>query len=274
MLTKIDAACEFLRGKTSIRPKIAIILGTGLGSFANNIDITETISYSEIPGFKTSTVNGHSGNLLFGHLSGVPVMAMQGRLHFYEGYSMQEITFPERVMSRLGVNLLMVSNAAGALNPEYVPGDIMLIADHINMFPENPLRGKNIDELGPRFLDMGDAYDSALINMAEKIADSHHIKYQKGVYIGTPGPTYETRAEYRHFRIIGGDSVGMSTVPEVIVARHCGMKCFGVSVIANFGYDAPSNGISHEDVQKNTEIAQKGLAVIFEEMVKSVNPLL
>jgi len=196
------------------------------------------------------------------------VMAMQGRLHFYEGYSMEEITFPVRVMSRFGIRLLMVSNASGGLNPEYEPGDIMLISDHINLFPEHPLRGKNLDEMGPRFLDMGNAYDGDLIEKAESILKGLDVKYRKGVYVGTQGPTYETPAEYRHFRNIGGDAVGMSTVPEVIVARHCGMLCFGVSVISNVVSDVVANALSHEEVRKNTEKSQKNLSTLFRNMVK------
>lgn len=257
-----------MKNRVSIRPKIAIVLGTGLGPLADDIDVIEAIPYSLIPGFKTSTVQGHSGKLIFGTLAGVPVMAMQGRLHFYEGYSMADIVFPERVMWRMGVKVLMVSNAAGGLNPKYVPGDIMLIQDHINLFPEHPLRGENDERMGTRFPDMGNAYDRDLIALAEEIADEESFPLRKGVYVGTQGPTFETLAEYRYFRVIGGDSVGMSTVPEVIAARHCGLRCFGVSVIANVGLDAESNAVSHEEVQQNTKKAQENLSLLFTEMVR------
>ena len=268
MLEKIDKTVEFLKSRSAMRPKIAIVLGTGLGPLADNIEVTDAIHYSEIPGFRTSTVQGHSGKLIFGKLAGVPVLAMQGRLHFYEGYPMSDIVFPVRVMWRMGIKVLMVSNAAGGLNPKYVPGDIMLIQDHINLFPEHPLHGPNDERMGPRFPDMGNAYDKELIALAEKIASENSFPVCKGVYVGTQGPTFETLAEYRYFRIIGGDSVGMSTVPEVIAARHCGVKCFGVSVVANVGLDAEANAVSHEEVQQNTKKAQENLSLLFTEMVR------
>lgn len=270
MSKKTEPTCEFFKGKISLQPKIAIILGTGLGSLAKEIQVIDEFPYSEIPGFRTSTVQGHSGRLLFGTLDEVPVMAMQGRLHYYEGYSMEEITFPIRVMKQLGIETLMVSNAAGGLNPDFIPGDIMLITDHINLFPENPLRGKNDDEIGPRFPDMGNAYNKELIRDAEKISMKWDIPIKKGVYVGTQGPTFETPAEYRYFRIIGGDTVGMSTVPEVIVANHCGISCFGISVVANVGLDANLSSVTHEEVQINTEAAQTKLTVLFKELVKEI----
>jgi len=257
-----------LENRLSVRPEIAIVLGTGLGNLAHEIEVTEEFAYSGIPGFRTSTVAGHSGKLLFGTLAGVPVMAMQGRFHYYEGYSMEEVTLPVRVMKRLGIKILMVSNAAGGLNPDFVPGDIMLITDHINLFPENPLRGKNCDEFGTRFPDMSNAYDKELIRKAENIAAKHNIPLKKGVYVGAQGPNYETSAEYRYFRIIGGDTIGMSTVPEVIVANHAGIACFGVSVVANVGIDANLSAVTHEEVQENTKTAQAKLTLLFGEMVK------
>lgn len=269
MLTEIDETCAYLRSKIKKVPSVAIILGSGLGPLAEEIDEEISLPYAEIPGFRQSTVEGHSGTLIFGKLCGVDVMAMKGRLHFYEGYSMKDVTFPERVMSRLGIKYLMVSNAAGGLNPEFVPGDIMIITDHINLFPEHPLRGKNIDELGVRFPDMSEAYNRNMIEIAERIAEKNGIKVRKGVYVGTQGPSFETPAEYRYFRRIGGDSVGMSTVPEVIVAHHAGMKCFGVSVIANVGIDAINSPVSHEEVLQNTMLAQKKLSTLFKEMVPS-----
>lgn len=268
LLKEIKASGDFLRKRTELRPTVAIVLGTGLGSFAERIVTVDTIPYSEIPGFKTSTVQGHSGKLIFGYVAGVPVMAMQGRLHYYEGYTMQEITFPVRVMKEFGIETLMVSNAAGGLNPEYVPGDIMIIKDHINLFPEHPLHGPNIEELGTRFPDMSNAYDKALIKKVEAIGKKFNIPLKYGVYVGTQGPTFETLAEYRYFRIIGGDSCGMSTVPEVIVANHAGISVFGVSVISNVGVDANLSNVTHEEVQQNTLLAQDKLATIFTEMVK------
>ncbi|MDR1729328.1 MAG: purine-nucleoside phosphorylase [Prevotellaceae bacterium] len=270
MWEDVSKARIYFENRLSVRPEIAIILGTGLGNLAREIEITEEFAYSGIPGFKTSTVEGHSGKLLFGTLAGVPVMAMKGRFHYYEGYSMQEVTFPVRLMKQLGIKTLIVSNAAGGLNPDFVPGDIMLITDHINLFPENPLRGKNDDRFGARFPDMSKAYDRELIRKAENIAASHHISLRKGVYVGTQGPTYETLAEYRFFRIIGGDTVGMSTVPEVIVANHVGISCFGISVVGNVGLDASLSSVTHEEVQENTRTAQQKLNVLVREMVKEI----
>ena len=270
MWEDVNKAYAYFENKLSIHPEIAIILGTGLGSLAQEIEITDEFAYSDIPGFKKSTVEGHSGKLLFGTLAGVPVMAMQGRFHYYEGYSMNEVTLPVRLMKRLGVKTLMVSNAAGGLNPDFIPGDIMLITDHINLFPENPLRGKNDDEIGTRFPDMSNAYDKNLIQKAENIAAKHNIPLRKGVYVGTQGPTYETPAEYRYFRIIGGDTVGMSTVPEVIVANHAGIACFGISVVGNIGLDVNPIHVTHEEVQTNTKTAQAKLMLLFREMVKEI----
>ena len=271
LLNNIKSSCDYLMSKTSLRPRIAIVLGTGLGSFAEKIEVKDAIPYGDIPGFKTSTVQGHSGKLLFGFLEGVEVMAMQGRLHYYEGYTMQEITFPIRVMKAFGVQVLMVSNAAGGLNPEYIPGDVMLIKDHINLFPEHPLHGPNIEELGVRFPDMSNAYDKKLLALADQINEKYKMGLKKGVYVGTQGPTFETLSEYRYFRIIGGDSCGMSTVPEVIVANHAGLSVFGVSVISNVGVDANLSNVTHEEVQRNTLLAQDKLALLFTEMVKVVS---
>ncbi|MBO4529750.1 MAG: purine-nucleoside phosphorylase [Paludibacteraceae bacterium] len=273
MLEDIRRSNACLKERTKLRPRIAIVLGTGLGSFADKISVVDTIPYNEIPGFKTSTVQGHSGKLLFGTLDGIEVMAMQGRLHYYEGYTMQEITFPIRVMKEFGIKVLMVSNAAGGLNPDYIPGDIMIIKDHINLFPEHPLHGPNIEELGVRFPDMSNAYDKKLIALSDEINQRLSLNLKKGVYVGTQGPTFETLSEYRYFRIIGGDSCGMSTVPEVIVANHAGLSVFGVSVISNVGVDANLSNVTHEEVQQNTLLAQDKLAVLFTEMVKACHKI-
>lgn len=273
LLEEIRRSNECLKERTKLRPRIAIVLGTGLGSFADKINVVDTIPYNEIPGFKTSTVQGHSGKLLFGTLDGIEVMAMQGRLHYYEGYTMQEITFPVRVMKEFGIKVLMVSNAAGGLNPDYIPGDIMIIKDHINLFPEHPLHGPNIEELGVRFPDMSNAYDKKLIALSDEINQRLSLNLKKGVYVGTQGPTFETLSEYRYFRIIGGDSCGMSTVPEVIVANHAGLSVFGVSVISNVGVDANLSNVTHEEVQQNTLLAQDKLAVLFTEMVKACHKI-
>ena len=249
------------------KPQTAIILGTGLGRLADEIVIEQEIPYSEIPNFPQSTVEGHSGKLLLGKLGGKDVLAMQGRFHFYEGYSMREVTFPVRVMYELGIQTLFVSNAAGGTNPSFSVGDIMIITDHINFFPEHPLRGKNFPT-GPRFPDMHEAYDKNLIALADTIAQEKGIKVQHGVYLGTQGPTFETPAEYRMFARLGADAVGMSTIPEVIVANHCGIRVFGVSIITGLGgFDNPVE-VSHEEVQVAANKVQPLMTDIMREMIK------
>ena len=249
------------------KPQTAIILGTGLGRLADEIVIEQEIPYSEIPNFPQSTVEGHSGKLLLGKLGGKDVLAMQGRFHFYEGYSMREVTFPVRVMYELGIQTLFVSNAAGGTNPSFSVGDIMIITDHFNFFPEHPLRGKNFPP-GPRFPDMHEAYDKNLIALADTIAQEKGIKVQHGVYLGTQGPTFETPAEYRMFARLGADAVGMSTIPEVIVANHCGIKVFGVSIITDLGgFDNPVE-VSHEEVQVAANKVQPLMTDIMREMIK------
>ena len=247
-------------------PKTAIILGTGLGSLVNEITDKYEIEYKDIPNFPLSTVEGHSGKLIFGKLGNKEIMAMQGRFHFYEGYSMKEVTFPVRVMRELGIETLFVSNAAGGMNPEFLIGDLMIINDHINIFPEHPLRGKNIP-YGDRFPDMSAAYDKELIAKAKEIANEKGIRIVEGVYLGTQGPTFETPAEYRMFHRMGGDAVGMSTVPEVIVARHCGIRVFGISVITDLGIEGVVVECSHEEVQKAADEAQPKMTTIFREII-------
>ena len=268
-LDKIKAASEFLKSKTDNIPSIAIILGTGLGELIEYIDNKETIDYKDIPYFPVSTVEGHSGKLIFGYLGGKRIMAMQGRFHYYEGYDMKEVTFPVRVMQHLGIKKLFVSNAAGGMNKEFKVGDIMIITDHINLFPENPLRGKNSEELGTRFPSMTEAYSTRLISLADKIADEKAIRVMHGVYVGTPGPTFETPAEYEYFRIIGGDAVGMSTVPEVIVANHAGMEVFGVSVITDLGGKDIKEVPTHEEVQKAALKAQPNMTALIKFMLEA-----
>ena len=251
--------------KTS--PKTAIVLGTGLGQLASEITDSFEIPYTDIPHFPVSTVEGHAGKLIFGKLGKTDIMAMQGRFHYYEGYSMQEVTFPVRVMYELGIKTLFVSNAAGGMNPDFKIGDLMVITDHINMFPDHPLRGKNIPT-GPRFPDMHEPYDHALIAKADQVAQKYGIPLQHGVYVGVQGPTFETPAEYRMYRILGGDAIGMSTVPEVIVAHHCGIKAFGVSIITDLGgFDVPV-AVSHEEVQEAANKAQPLMTKLMREMVE------
>lgn len=266
MLRRIQETAAFLRSKMHTSPETAIILGTGLGSLTNEITDKYEIHYEEIPNFPVSTVEGHSGKLIFGKLGNKEIMAMQGRFHFYEGYDMKEVTFPVRVMHELGIKTLFVSNAAGSMNPEFNIGDLMIITDHINHFPEHPLRGKNIP-YGPRFPDMSEAYDKELIRQAKQIAAEKGIPIQQGIYIGTQGPTYETPAEYKMFRILGADAVGMSTVPEVIVANHCGIRVFGISVITDLGVEGKIVEVTHEDVQKAADEAQPLMTTIMRELI-------
>ena len=271
MLEKIKESADFIRSQVASVPDTAIILGTGLGALVDHISDKQFIPYTSIPNFPVSTVEGHSGNLIFGKLGSKPVMAMQGRFHYYEGYDMKQVTFPVRVMKALGVKTLFVSNAAGGMNKEFRVGDIMIITDHINMFPENPLRGKNHEELGPRFPAMTEAYSKKLIGLADEIATERGLRVMHGVYVGVPGPTFETPAEYEFFRIIGGDAVGMSTVPEVIVANHAGMRVFGVSVITDLGGKDVTDVPTHEEVQKAAAAAQPKMMEIMRELIEKAD---
>ncbi|MFW5822307.1 MAG: purine-nucleoside phosphorylase [Tangfeifania sp.] len=270
MLEKIKATASFIREKINASPDIGIILGTGLGGLAKEIEILKSISYTEIPDFPVSTVEGHAGRLIYGKLGNKEVLAMQGRFHYYEGYSMPEVVLPVRVMKYVGITHLFVSNASGGLNPDWKVGDVMLISDHINFFPMHPLYGKNEDELGPRFPDMSKVYDERLRNKAKLIAIENNINIKEGVYIGVQGPTFETPAEYRMFRILGADVVGMSTVPEVIVARHMGLKVFGISIITDSGVPGQIVEISHEEVQKVAMKAEPKMTRIMKELIQSI----
>lgn len=266
MLTKINQTADYLRSRVADMPRTAIILGTGLGSLVDYIDDKLYIPYTDIPNFPVSTVEGHSGNLIFGTLGGKRVIAMQGRFHYYEGYSMKEVTFPIRVMYELGIETLFVSNASGGMNPEFKIGDLMIITDHINLFPEHPLRGKNFPT-GPRFPDMHETYDLRLIAEADAIAAEKGIRVVHGVYTGVQGPTFETPAEYKMYHRLGGDAVGMSTVPEVIVAHHCGIKTFGISIITDLGLEDTPVEVSHEEVQEAANKAQPLMTEIMREMI-------
>lgn len=270
MLEAIRQTSNYLKSKIEEIPNTAIILGTGLGELVHEIDDKQIIPYTEIPNFPVSTVEGHSGNLIIGTLGVKKILAMQGRFHYYEGYSMQQVTFPIRIFQALGIRYLFVSNAAGGMNPSFDIGDIMLIEDHINLFPEHPLRGKNYDELGTRFPDMSEAYDKKLRLMAMEIAKEKNIKLQHGVYVGVQGPTFETPAEYHFFRTIGGDAVGMSTVPEVIVANHAKMKVLAFSIITDLGVIGKIVEVSHEDVQKAAKNAQPKMAAIMREIIQRI----
>ena len=266
MYEKIQETASWLKARMTTQPTTAIILGTGLGRLAEEIQVSQSIDYKDIPNFPVSTVEGHSGKFIFGKLGGVDIIAMKGRFHYYEGYSMKEVTFPVRVLYELGIKTLFVSNAAGGMNPGFKIGDLMVITDHINFFPEHPLRGKNYPT-GPRFPDMHETYDPSLIKLAGQIAREKKIRLQYGVYVGVQGPTFETPAEYKMYRILGGDTVGMSTVPEVIVAHHCGIRTFGIGVVTDLGgFDNPVE-VSHEEVQEAADKAQPIMTEIMREMI-------
>ena len=267
MYEKIQETASWLKQRMTTNPKTAIILGTGLGQLASEITDKYEFPYNEIPNFPVSTVEGHAGKLIFGKLGGKDIMAMEGRFHYYEGYDMKEVTFPERVMYELGIGTLFVSNASGGMNPNFVIGDLMIIDDHINFFPEHPLRGKNFPT-GPRFPDMHEAYDKQLRDLADQIAKEKGIRVVHGVYVGVSGPTFETPAEYKMYHRLGGDAVGMSTVPEVIVARHCGIKVFGMSIITDLGLEDQPVEVSHEEVQVAANKAQPLMTEIMREIIK------
>ena len=266
MMNAIKASAEYIKGRTAFEPEVGIILGTGLGGLVEHIEIVEAIPYAEIPNFPVSTVEGHSGRLIFGLLGGKKVVAMQGRFHYYEGYTAQQVVFPVRVMKLLGIKYLFVSNAAGSMNSTFRVGDVMVINDHINLIP-NPLIGKNLDELGPRFPAMNDAYNPELIARATAIAEREGIKLQYGCYVALTGPTFETPKEYMWVKIIGGDAVGMSTAPEVIAARHMDIPVFGVSIITE---TMENTSVSHEEVQANGRLAEKNMTKLFTELLKTL----
>ena len=270
MLKRITSITDFINSQTNnFKAEIGIILGTGLGDLTNKIDTQFVLNYEDIPGFPTSTVEGHQGKLFFGELSGKKVVAMQGRFHHYEGYDMHEVTLPVRVMKFLGIQYLFVSNASGGVNPDYEVGDLMILNDHINLIP-NPLIGQNLDDLGPRFPDMSVPYDPVLIEKGLAISRNQGFRVSAGVYVGVTGPCLETPAEYKYLRIIGADTVGMSTVPEVIVARHMEISCFAISVITDLGVEGKIKKVTHEEIQQVAEIVQPKLTLIFEELASKL----
>jgi purine-nucleoside phosphorylase len=270
MLNRIQEAVDFIQSKTQVKPEFGIILGTGLGGLVKEIEIIDEIPYEQIPNFPVSTVESHKGRLIFGVLGGKNVMAMQGRFHYYEGYSLQEVTFPVRVMKLLGIQKLFVSNASGGVNPDFEVGEIMIINDHINFFPGNPLIGKNLDELGPRFPDMSDPYDTDLIDRAVAIAVKNNIRVSQGVYLGLTGPTLETPAEYKFVRVVGADAVGMSTVPEVIVARHMEIPTFAISIITDLGVPGKIKKVSVQDVIEVASRQEPKMTLIMKELIASL----
>ncbi len=270
MSTAIEPIMEFLKAKLSQTPEIGIILGSGLGSLVEHIDIETEIPYTEIPGFPQSTVPGHEGVLIEGQFGGKRVLAFGGRFHFYEGYTMEQVVLPVRIMALLGAKTMVVSNACGGVNPDFEIGDLMVITDHINLFPNNPLMGPNNDRWGTRFPDMSQAYHPGLIAVAEAVAKQKSIPIRKGIYAGLSGPCLETPAEYKYIRIIGADAVGMSTVPEVIAANHMGLQSFGVSVITDLGVEGKIVKTTHEDVVKAANKASAKLIEILKGMIEAL----
>jgi purine-nucleoside phosphorylase len=269
MLEKINETIKFLRAKGINNPDVGIILGTGLGGLTAKISNRTEIDYKDIPNFPLSTVEGHDGKLIYGELGSKKIVAMKGRFHYYEGYGAEQVALPVRVLKYLGIKCLFLSNAAGGVNPNFQIGDIMVITDHINLMP-NPLIGPNDDRIGPRFPDMGEAYDKYLVNKALLIAGEHSIRIHKGIYLSTTGPTFETPAEYKYFRIIGADAVGMSTTPEVIVARQMGVPCFAVSVITDLGVEGKIEYTTHESVQNEAAKTEARMTTIMTEMISSL----
>ena len=270
MLNELQNTADYLKNLINTNAKIGIVLGSGLGKLADHIDISLKLPYKDIPGFPLSTVEGHAGNLIFGKINDKEVIVMQGRFHFYEGYEMNKVVFPIRVMKLLGISHLIVSNASGGMHPEFEIGDLMLLKDHINLFPTNPLIGKNIEELGPRFPDMSEPYSMELNAKAKNIGKNLGIKLWEGVYVGVTGPCFETPSEYKHFRIIGGDAVGMSTVPEIIAAKHMGLTCFGISVITDLGVEGKICEISHEEVQEAANKSADKMTAIVKELLNDI----
>jgi len=266
-MLKINEAVDFIKNMYSEKPAVGIVLGSGLGSFTKEIKIEKEIPYGDIPHFPVSTVQGHMGKLIFGELEGKKVVAMAGRFHYYEGYTAEQIVFPIRVLKYLGIDTLLVSNAAGAVNPEFQVGDLMIITDHISQLTPNPLIGKNYTELGPRFPDMSEPYKKHLIKKVKQIAEEKNIKVREGVYVAVTGPTFETRAEYKMILNLGGDAVGMSTVPEVITAVHMGLPVFAMSVITDVGIREEENVITHEEVLQAARDAEPNFKILICELI-------
>lgn len=269
-LNQVQETVAFLQKQYSHAPQVGIVLGSGLGNFASQIQVEKEVPYGDIPHFPVSTVQGHSGKLIFGKLNGKTVVAMAGRFHYYEGYSPDAVVYPVRVMKLLGIQTLLLSNAAGAVNADFKVGDIMIINDHISFFTPNPLVGKNVEEWGPRFPDMSEPYKRSLIKKAKEIAGKNGIDIKEGVYVGVTGPTFETRAEYKLIQVVGGDVVGMSTVQECIVANHMSLPVFAVSIITDLGIREEDNVITHEEVLQAAKEAEPKLALLFKELVASI----
>ncbi|MHB9095596.1 MAG: purine-nucleoside phosphorylase [Eubacteriales bacterium] len=268
---KIMEAVDFIRQEAPLRPEVGVVLGSGLGILATEVENRKMISYSNIPHFPVSTVEGHEGHLVLGKLAGKQVVLMQGRFHFYEGYSMEQVVFPIRVMHKLGVGVLIVTNAAGGINQAFRPGDMMIITDHINLMGTNPLIGPNYDEIGARFPDMSEAYDRELGGIAEQVAKRERLSYQKGVYVSLTGPSYETPSEIKFLRIIGGDAAGMSTVPEVIVANHAGMRVLGISCVTNMAAGVLPKKLNHAEVMETANTVRDQFITLVKGVIQEVS---
>ena len=267
LIEKILSSIDFIRSETTLRPQIGLTLGSGLGAFCNKVDVVAKIPYKNIPHFAPTTVEGHSGNLILGHLRNIPLAILQGRIHFYEGHSMEDVVYPTRILAQLGIETLVLTNAAGGIDPKMKPGHFMIIEDHINLTGQNPLVGPNIHELGLRFPDMSDAYDEELNSQLEKIFTQKKIPFSRGVYCGVSGPTYETAAEVRYLRTIGGQAVGMSTVPENIAAKHMGLRVCGVSCITNLATGILDQKVTHDEVTETTQRVEKDFCEVIEEFI-------
>lgn len=270
LLENLKESVEYIRKKCSIKPRVGITLGSGLASFVDVVDIECKIPYSEIPHFSPSTVEGHPGNLILGQIENVPVVILQGRIHYYEGHSMEQVVYPTRVLAQLGIEKLILTNAAGGLDPNMTPGDFMVIEDHINLTGDNPLRGPNVAELGLRFPDMSEPYDRQMISMLKEILDAHKVQYSTGVYCGVSGPTYETAAEVRYLSKIGGHAVGMSTVPETIAARHLGLSVCGISCITNNATGITDKEVTHDEVKEVAAKVEKNFADFLHKFVQEL----
>ena len=267
MWDKVQETVSYINGINSFNPEYGVILGSGLGSFTDDIKVEFTLPYNEIPNFPVSTVQGHKGALVFGTIGDKKVVAMQGRFHYYEGYSMKEVTFPIRVLKFLGVKKLIVSNASGGVNPTYKIGEIIIIKDHINFTPEHPLRGANDERFGPRFVNMSEPYSRKMIAKAKELAKELNVEVKDGIYLGLQGPSFETLAEYKMVKILGADCVGMSTVPEVIVARHMDLETFGISVVTDIGDEANIDSISHDEVLEAAQNAEPNVRKLIKELI-------
>lgn len=270
VLTKLQETVSYIRTKTSAKPKIGVILGSGLGSFVKDVDVEITLPYKDIPHFSPPTVEGHSGNLIFGKIDGLPIAIMQGRNHYYEGHSMESVVFPTRTLAMMGVETLILTNSAGGFGENMQAGDFMIIEDHINLMGTNPLMGPNIKELGPRFPDMTEAYDKRLIKLMEQVLQKQGTTYHKGIYCGVSGPTYETPAEVRYLKLIGGKAVGMSTVPESIAANHLGLRVAALSCITNLAAGISSQKLSHNEVTETAQRVEQHFSSFLREFIGAI----